>query len=60
MPSLPQPQQAKLTPADLDKLWDDPAAADANAPYQAIAALAAAPEQSHSLGAPATIKSTPP
>jgi len=45
MPPLPQPQQAKLMPADLEKRWDDLASADAKAAYQAIAALAAAPGQ---------------
>jgi RNA polymerase sigma factor (sigma-70 family) len=49
MPSLPQPQEAKVMPADLQKLWDDLAAPDAKAAYQAIAALAAAPEQAVSL-----------
>jgi RNA polymerase sigma factor (sigma-70 family) len=43
MPPLPQPQEAKLMPADLQKLWGDLASADAKAAYQAIAALAAAP-----------------
>src|SRR5262249_25501949 len=41
----PQPQQARLTPADLEKLWDGLTSADAKAAYQAIAALAAAPGQ---------------
>jgi RNA polymerase sigma factor (sigma-70 family) len=45
MPNLPQPQDAKLKPADLEKLWDELASADAKAAYQAIAALAAAPGQ---------------
>src|SRR5262249_17528084 len=45
MPSLAQPPQAKLMPADLEKLWDGLASADAKAAYQAIAALAAAPGQ---------------
>jgi RNA polymerase sigma factor (sigma-70 family) len=45
MPSLAQPQEAKLMPADVAKLWDDLASADAQAAYQAIAALAAAPGQ---------------
>jgi RNA polymerase sigma factor (sigma-70 family) len=45
MPALPQLQPAKLKPADLKKLWEDLASADAKAAYHAIAALAAAPEQ---------------
>jgi WD40 repeat protein len=45
IPPLPRPQQARLTPADLEKLWDGLASADAKAAYQAIAALAAAPGQ---------------
>jgi hypothetical protein len=44
-PPLPQPQPVPLMPAELAKLWDDLAAADAKAAYQAIAALAAAPGQ---------------
>jgi RNA polymerase sigma factor (sigma-70 family) len=49
MPPLPRPQEARLTPADLEKLWDDLASADAKAAYQALAALAAAPRQAVSL-----------
>jgi RNA polymerase sigma factor (sigma-70 family) len=45
MPNLPQPREPKLTPADLEKLWDELASADTKAAYQAIAALAAAPGQ---------------
>jgi hypothetical protein len=45
MPPLPPPPPARLTPAELKKLWDDLASADAKAAYQAIAALAAAPGQ---------------
>jgi hypothetical protein len=46
VPSLSRPPEAKLTPAELDKLWDALASTDARAAYQAIAALAAAPGQS--------------
>ncbi len=45
MPPLPPPPPARLTPADLNKLWDDLASTDAMAAYQAITALAAAPGQ---------------
>jgi len=45
MPSLSRPPEAKLTPAELEKLWGDLASADAMAAYQSIAALAAAPGQ---------------
>jgi RNA polymerase sigma factor (sigma-70 family) len=45
VPSLSRPAEARLTPAELDKLWDTLASTDAKAAYQAIAALAAAPEQ---------------
>src|SRR5262249_31079167 len=43
MPALTEPQQPRLTPAELGKLWEDLASADAKAAYQAIASLAAAP-----------------
>jgi RNA polymerase sigma factor (sigma-70 family) len=45
MPPIPQPQSAKLLPADLDKLWDELSSGDAKAALQAIAALVAAREQ---------------
>lgn len=45
MPAAAVPQQAKLAPAALQKLWDDLASDDAGAAYQAIAVLAAAPGQ---------------
>jgi RNA polymerase sigma factor (sigma-70 family) len=45
MPLLPPLPQARRTPADLEKLWDELAAADAKVAYQAIAALAATPGQ---------------
>jgi RNA polymerase sigma factor (sigma-70 family) len=49
MPPLPQPQEAKLTPADLEKLWDELSSGDAKAAFQAIAALFAAREQAAGL-----------
>jgi hypothetical protein len=45
MPALPEPQQARLTPAELAERWDHLASANAKDAYQAIAALAAAPGQ---------------
>jgi WD40 repeat protein len=45
VPSLSRPPEARLTPAELDKLWDALALTDAKAAYQAIAALAATPGQ---------------
>src|SRR5262249_51940057 len=45
MPPLPPPQRPNPPPAELAKLWDHLASADAKAAYQALVALAAAPRQ---------------